>query len=534
MENRNRPSNNRDRREPRNNNVSRGRENNRVRDNRSNSEQVQERRKKQPRRREKKIIEKTSFIVSLMIILAFLVWIATSVFRGMTSEQLATIDITLGSVSTPKEYDGLIVRDEVVYKATDTGELQYAVIEGDRVAKNGVVAYITDDTSEMYYSEAMSQLQNEDLTVKSLLENYNGNKEYILNLNASIKNKIDNRNYNTFSDFYALIDSVEYTVDLRNSYLLSGSENFDLTSYDENIEKSKISQYASESGIVSYNIDGYESKYTVDDFSNIVESDTKLEDTNTQNIFVTIESGQDAFKVVESNIWDVVIFLENEYIEENKLDVNKSKTIYVHNGYEYKELPSVITYIESVGDKSRVVFEISNGINDFLGIRNAKVKLENAVYSGYKIPASAIEHKDTITIKNDFIYTSENTEGEETYVYFSKLDGEVEKVLIDIHRESNTEGYSEILSQTTILEQGDILVQEDDNTIEYQIPKASQIDGVLVVNTGVAFFREVFIDETLSSGNSTVLLNVEDNTNIKQYDKIIEDATLAEEGDIIY
>ncbi len=491
-------------------------------------------RKPKRRRHEKKIVEKTSFIFSLIIILAFLVWIGLSVFRGMNAERIAVVDITLGSVSTPKEFDSIIVRDEHVYTSTNTGELQYAVVEGDRVSKNGVVAYVSDSMSQMYYDEAMKQLDNEDLTVKSLMENYNGSKEYINNLNESIKNKIDSRNYSSFSDYYALIESVEYTVDLRNSYLLSGSENFDLDAYDENIGKSRTAQYATNSGIVSYNLDGYEEQFTVEDFSVIKESDTKLTNSNTQNILTSIEAGQKAFKVIEDNNWYIVTYMNNDYITENAISKDKQKKIYIHNGYQYNEYSAVVHSVTEEGNKSQVVYRLNTGINDMLDIRFTKLKTENDVHEGYKIPASAIEHKDTISIKDEFIYTTEEDVGNETYVYFSKQDGTVEKIMIDILRSSTTPGYSEILTQNTILTAGDILVKEDNYEKEFQIPKLNQIDGVLVVNTGVAFFREVFIDTYVEEGSSTVLLKVEDNPNITQYDKIVEDASLAQEGDVIY
>ncbi len=487
--------------------------------------------RKSPKRQ--KTIERFNISVISIILVVFCLYVGSSILRGVKAKEVPIITLKTGSVSIPKEYKSLIVRNETVYTSPKDGKLVYEIIDGEKVAKNSVVSYITDEKSEKYYEEANKQFNSEDFTIKSLTENYSGSKEYIQNLNRNVKDKVDSRNYNSFSDFYALINNIEYTVELRNSLLLASSEGFDEQTYNENIIKARNPIYSINSGIVSYAIDGNESIYTFESFDNISKKDT-LENNKDTKVLLDVNKGDEIFKVIEDNTWYVVSYITNDVLDENNIIQGEYKKIYLNDGVRFNEYNSKVFYVERNKTESKVVFEIEQGITDLLDLRNTTLKVDKSIHSGIKIPLSALKYKDTIKIKNEFLYSINEVDSEKKAVYLSKPNGEIDEIIIDIHRNYENEGYSEILLATTILDAGDILVKKDDSSKELQIPKRSQIQGLLVINSGVAIFREVYIDENAGTATGVAILKIEDNPNIREYDQVIEDTSLIEEGEVIY
>ncbi|MFV0439969.1 MAG: HlyD family efflux transporter periplasmic adaptor subunit [Lachnospirales bacterium] len=468
------------------------------------------------------------------VILVFILWFAISSMKNLESA-VATADVVFGELSVPKEIDALVIREERVYNASSDGEFVYEALEGERVAKGSEIAYLTDEEGALYMEEAMQQIEDENITVSSLLRNFNGNSEYVKNLNDTITSKIKNRNYSNFSDFYALKDSIEYTVGLRNNFLLTSSEDFDMDKYNENIAKSREFMFAENSGIVSYSVDGYESNYSTQDFSTITENDITIGNENIlKSNTYTVSQGDAVFKIVESNVWYIASYVDNEQITTENLIEGNKKEIYVYNGYEYKEYNSKIHQIISGESESLVIFEMYSNVQDFLDIRSTKIKTSLSEYYGYKIPTSSITQKETLRIKEDFVHYEENQAGSTSFVYFSKADGSVEKILVDVYRESVKEGYVVILEENTNLAKGDILLKDVDSEEQFQIGTPVAINGVLVVNSGIATFREIFIDESLGTSTSYTILPEDENTNIRQYDIIVEDATVINDGELVY
>ncbi len=484
------------------------------------------------KRRKKKTVETVSVSVVSIVLFIFCFYVSLSVYNGVNSKNIPVISLTTGSVTIPKEYKSLIIRDETVYKANSDGELVYNVVDGEKVSKNGVVSYISDADSLQYVEEARKNLNNQELEVKTLIDNYSGDKDYIRNLNQNIKNKIDSRNYETFSDFYALINYVDHTIQHRNNLLLASSEAFDEREYKENLSKARNPIYVTNSGVVSYDLDGFENRFTFENMEDIKKADLNLK-AESKTYFKVME-GDEVLKVVEDNRWYVISYIDNDSLDVNDIYEGKSTDIYLHNGYKFDKYKAVVHNIVRDKKESKVTFEVFEGLNNLLDKRTTKLKIENNVHTGIKIPLSAIKYKDKINIKNEFIYSEGDDEHSKKMVYLSTPKGEIKEFIINVHKEYATEGYSEVLCSTTILDTGDILVKKDDHTKEYQIPKRGHIKGVLVVNTGVAVFREVYTDETVGTNTGVAILKLEDNPNIREYDKIIEDVTMAEEGDIIY
>ncbi len=484
-------------------------------------------------RKRKKTIERFSATLVSLVIIGFCLYVATSFFRGVKENDIPIMSLETGSVSIPKEFDSIIIRDETVYTANRDGEVLYEIIDGEKVAKNSIVSYIADPNLSSHYNEANKFLNDDELVVKNLTENFTGNKEYIYNLNTNIKNKIDSRNYESFDDFYSLVNYIDYTIQHRNELLLSSSESFDEDKFNENISKSRNPLYSINSGVVTYIIDGYENTYNKESIPSLAKNDIKSIDTQGERK-LEITAGEEVFKIIESNTWYVVSYIDNEVLTKHKIEKGKNKKIFLHNGYKYDSYNSKVVNIEVNKKDSKVVFEINEGLNNILNKRFTKLKVDDVMHIGMKVPLSAIKYKDTIHIKNDYLYSKDTIDESKKTVYFSKMNGEIDEVIVTIYKEHINDNYSEVLLSTTLLDEGDIIVKEDNYEDEFQIPKRKQITGVLVVNTGVATFREVFVDKNISSSTGVAILKHSDNPNIREYDKIIEDASLAEEGDIIY
>lgn len=348
---------------------------------------------KAKRRIKKKKNTKSILILSIISVVIFFFLIRS--LTGRIYKNYKTTFPIYTSYVDEKTYKGVNILNEKVYTAKGEGIVIYSASEGQKVPANFEIASINlmNDTSELkdelakvnaaiaYKTDGDKKEESkvEDISLKDLQDNIKKN-----NLSAAISdiNNLDlssNKNI-AWSELTELMD---YSLDALNA------KRDELT---EQINKSNIVYKSDTSSIVSFLIDGFENKYSLDKIEKMNYSYfTKNSEPLSRQSKTKVNKGDKLFKLIDNINYNVAIL-----IKDNE-DLKKIKD----NDYlllRFKDdtvRAKILTINES--DKGSVV--IVNLDRFFDQIYKQRVNDFDIVYKDqkcYEIPKSAIIKRDNI------------------------------------------------------------------------------------------------------------------------------------------
>lgn len=441
--------------------------------------------------------------IGVIIFAVMFIYIVICVVLFFTKGHVNRYEVKKGSLSLSNVYTGLILRDEEIVSATNSGYINYFAHEGEHVAcgdliysldQTGHMADIMQDTtsSEMLSANDLKELRNDFIDFS---HNYSDQK------------------FNITYDFS--YDALGSVLKLTNYNMLS---NLKSTDYKGNVDFF----YAPKSGVVVYNIDGYENKtpdtITIDEIKTIDDSTkTQLNDNE------LIGDKDPVYKIIHSEKWSIIILVETSRIaqleEEGYVEVKFLK----NQNISWAK----VNVLERGAEQSLVELQLNNSMISFAKDRllDIEIILENE--NGLKIPNSAIVEKEFYLIPKEYAATDEK--GNVEYFMRETVDenGAVitEKLDIPIYSESETDYYVDTYS----LRVGDNICKPD-SMDKYPISKIGTLIGVYNINKGFADFKEITI---LYSNDEYSIVKSNTNYGLLEYDYIVLDAESINEDDFI-
>ncbi len=150
---------------------------------------------------------------------------------------------------------------------------------------------------------------------------------------------------------------------------------------------------------------------------------------------------------------------------------------------------------------------------NFVGDRSISFETQKSK-KGYKVPnSSSIVDETLLQIPSDYI-TENNT--------VNKVSGsntkEIQVVVSSVDKEKKV---SYVPVQLGILNVGDE-IQKPNSSNKYKIENVVNSNGIYVVNSGIAEFKIVSLDDSVSNSTHTIL-DIGKNPNINIYDRIMTD-----------
>lgn len=165
---------------------------------------------------------------------------------------------------------------------------------------------------------------------------------------------------------------------------------------------------AENSGVISYKIDGLESKLKAGDFSYLNESYLKQLDVQTGQI---IASSSDSGKIVDNFRCNIACILKSD--EAKNAQVGKSVKLRLQNSNEISA--KIVHKMEESDGKVLLVFEINDSVVDLIKYRKASFDVIWWSDAGLKIPNSAIKSED------NFYYVIRNRAGLKEKIFVKVL-----------------------------------------------------------------------------------------------------------------
>jgi len=486
--------------------------------------------------------EKIVLTISLIL---FTLAIGGSLIRYMGADATSIAIVGYGSVDVPRVMSGIIVRDETVYLAPASGVVVFNVDDGERVRRGTVVSSIENVSDIISLSAQSDDLSRRIMDIQNLRGDVSAvsyavelvNDNIALDLNASLIHLIGTGR----EPLYTLRDTLNQNIELRSDMLLNENAGAvrmlvnEYRYYTARINESRATMIAAESGIVSHVIDGFEDVLTPENLHYITRDQTRMHvgrDSFIQNRDVV--EGDAVFKIIESNTWYIVAYIENDLIL--GWEPGRAVRLYIEKDGEFVGHPFWVNTVTRRNEReSFVTLRSDVQMLDFLDMRTLSFKTYDSIYSGLKIPESAITERTFLRIPERYVDTVRHN----ITVVNRQVGGSIEQETINIkvlRGIEHDEGYVYIMQDFDNIRRGDTILLNAHDTEGYVIDILVSSRGVFRTNTGIATFVSINTDGMVSGETGYVILDPETNRGgLRQHDRVIRDANyrFVREGDIV-
>lgn len=357
-----------------------------------------EQRKIARQKREKKY---KMFIFSIGIILFII--IISSLINKNPKTLLAVEDVFLEEL----ELQGVVIKDEQVFKLEDAKDIDPSILEGKKIPVGIKLGNSTVANDLKLLKKELNEIESaiSTLTKTNKDEVFKNDRSKLTdNYNKSIKKLQENiytENYASTKDIKEDLFSIEEGMDdlLPQNTLLGQSVdslNNKKEALIEEINKKDSSYISQSSGILSYNIDGYENIFKPQGFDNYTYDKLSVPDDITEKTDpIKKEVDIEGFKIIDNFQWYLALKIDDR---KNIKKYEVGESLFIKYPFEEKasEISGNIIAINHNSNKSVIVLEFNKYLHDLYNDRFPKIKLIQEKLETLRIPNNVILEQDGI------------------------------------------------------------------------------------------------------------------------------------------
>lgn len=444
--------------------------------------------------------------IGVVIFVIIIIYVIFNIFSYFTSTSVAEYEVNQGTIATNHIFHGLILRDETVVYAGQSGYINYYLKNGSKASVNDVIYSI--DTS--------GELSKKITTAAS-----DGTKLDTLAL-SDISSKIDTFRNTYDSTLFSTVYSFKEELDSQLSKTLSSNALSELADAVDSAEENNTfyKKRSEKSGVIVYYTDGYES-VTLDSFSkeNFDVSNyakTSLEDNS------EVSAGAPAYKRIDSETWNIIIPVSDDMAKQ------LGDSSYVKIRFCKDDYTTTVPFSLSKKDGDYyLILTLNTAMIRYVNDRFLDIELVISEKTGLKIPNSAITTKEFYTIPKE--YFTQGGESSEQSLMVETTQGDTTSVSLvqpTIYYESDNAYYVDDESVSA----GDIIVRSDSSST-YTVGKdVDELIGVYNINKGYAVFKQINI---LSQNENYTIVETKTSYGIALYDHIALDGSKVKENQLV-
>lgn len=444
--------------------------------------------------------------IGIVIFVILFLYLMYYVFTYFTTEHTSPYEVNQGTIAQNTLFEGLILRDETIYYAKNSGYVNYYYKDGTK-ASAGSYVYSIDESGNFYQQMAAAndgQLQISDESYQQLeavadqyLSGYSD-----VNFHQVYQFKYDME--------AALVEALNSNARKEIGAVAAGTELPGLHACQ-----------AEEAGVVVYNTDGME-EATVDNFT---ASMFDIHNYQKNNFLQrqTVSAGDAVYKMITSEIWHVVVPIEEDLAAELAEEENIKVEFKKDNTTAW-----ALSKIIPKDGQNYLILEFQNSMIRFATDRFVELKLLLTDTTGLKIPNSAITTKEFLIVPKDYVTKGGDSDRDGLLMERTLKDGATVTEFVPATLFYATEKYYYIDSGE--IQQGDVAVRPDSNE-RYTLREQKKLDGVYNINKGYAVFKRIV--KLFENEEYTI---VESGTpyGISLYDHIALKSSAVNENDIIH
>lgn len=447
-----------------------------------------------------------SLNIGIIVFLIIIIYMGFNLISYLTSSPVAEYEVGQGTIATNHVYRGLIIRDETIVYAGQSGYINYYIKNGQKVSVNDIV-YSIDTQGELSKKISTAAKDGTTLTAPALSE---------------IADKIDLFRNSYDSNLYSSVYTLKEELDSQLTKTLSVNALNELSDAIDSAEANNTfyKKKSEKPGIIVYYTDGYEN-ITTDNFSSDHLISTNYKKVSLENN--TQVSAQDAaYKRINSEKWNVILPIsdtvakqisENEYIKirfcKDDFTITVPFSLMKKDGSYYITLTLRTAMIRYVND------------------RFVDVELVLSEKTGLKIPNSSITSKEFYTVPKNYFTQGGNSSAPGLLIQNNNSKkNAVTLVQPTIYYESKKAYYID----DEYVNAGDIVVQNDSSS-KYTIgDDIGTLTGVYNINKGYAVFKQINI---LSQNDNYAIVDPKTDYGIALYDHIALDGSKVKENQLV-
>ena len=446
--------------------------------------------------------------VGVVIFLIIIIYVVFNIFSYLTSSTVAEYEVGQGMIATNHVYQGLIMRDETIVYAGQSGYVNYYLKNGSRASVNDIV-YSIDTTGNLSKQITTAASDGTSLGTAFL---------------SAIADEIDlffsNYDSNNFSEVY----SFKANLDSELSQTLSVNALNGLSDVVDSAEANNTfyKKTSDDTGIILYYTDGYEN-VTLDNFT----ADKMNPSGYTKNTLdqqTQVKAGDAVYKRIDSEDWNIVLSISDDLAKQLSED-NYIKIRFCKDDY-------TVTVPFSITRKDGgyyLILSLQKAMIRYVNDRFVDIELIISEDSGLKIPNSAITSKEFFTIPKEYFTLGGDSSDPGLLIQRQddkKKDTSVELVTPTIYYETDAYYYIDNESVTA----GDHILKSD-STSTYTIGQdVDSLIGVYNINKGYAVFKQINI---ISQNETYAIVETKTAYGIALYDHIALDGSKVKEDQLI-
>ena len=425
-----------------------------------------------------------SLLIAAFVLVYILPRLITFVDTGTNNYVIAKS----GRIDDSIELTGIVTREEQLFRAVSSGVVQYYYPGGRSLAKNTVIATISDAD---YYGDLLTDRKDViNSKISDLSESDTEYGEEFVQLKKNIRFNVQqyqkNKDYSQYGSIYDLKDTLSAAIHQRQDLysLLSGSTARTLLEeqalYDKVEKEASDDLWISEAGIISYAYDGYEgwdASMVRSDFLEKYKSTYDYLNINLQEV----RKGDPVYRLVTSQIWHITAFLAPKDAE--RLEIVEGDDITFYDGDE--KLTGTVESLEETTSQEqyKLVIRMQSRLTDYLDRRLVSISLSNNTYEGMKVPNACLTEEEFYSVPTACIFQSDDQVG----VMTRTASGDT---FVPIDFDWHTE--NEYFFKEADITEGTVLLQEGSNDT-YLLRAASPTFGVYLVNGVTENFKHVTV-----------------------------------------
>ena len=484
-------------------------------------------------------IRRSTTLVAGLFFVAVLIYLLQALFALMTNPEIPVEMVRMDSVDIPQIIEGIIIRDETVYFAPRDGVIEFAVNNHDRVQPGANVGSIQDVQAVVGIRDSISQVEEQIMRLQDIRGNLSAADPAIRMINGQIQNMVDQRlsrhiNLN-MSDAFSLRDSITQNVNIRNQMIVAENLGVGVRAdlgiqhqvLMDQLDTNQAFIFIGAGGIMAPITDGFESALTFNNMYYLSKEQTRQNvDFNQIIPRRELNYGDPVFKIINSNRWYIAAYIPNELVED--FNVGDMRNIYI----EGRRMPLTVRvhYLVPGFQDSFVIFRSTAYMIEFLNTRSIFFRTEDTVQQGLRIVNTAITERSYLAIPLVCVHGVDYDEGQQ---YVIRVIGE-EDLRVPIVPMDRDDYFVFVSTGLDFLNVGSLLRERENPNATRMIDGERSVKGVFRVINGIAVFVPIHLSEDASVGGMHSILDPAFNPGIREHDHIVTDASLVEDGDIVF
>ncbi len=316
--------------------------------------------------------------IGVLVFFFVLVYFLVYLFQFMTSKHISIYEVQKGQIMESSVYTGLILREESVVTATQSGSINYYAKEGDKAGFNDLVCSIDAEGS------LSKEITAAGLDATTL------SKAELLEIRSLMTQYTENYSDDTFYSLYSFQENLNDSI--RENLYLAALEQ--LSSQTSTASFSLVR--AATDGVLAFYTDGYED-VTIESFTADLYAPSDYQKTNLK-ASSSVATGDAIYKTVTSEYWYILVPIDaaqkKQFEAEYESEIEKSGTFIINVIFKIDEASAYATAtILSFGSEHFLQLAFNSSMVRYLSLLYMEIELGSDAQTGLKIPNSSLVEK---------------------------------------------------------------------------------------------------------------------------------------------